>query len=204
MERVAYITANTGSFDKQVDPVPQTVPFHRFVFTKHSRFNSLSPRMEARLIKMFAWQMIPPHDYYLWVDSSCQLSDPESVHWFISKCRDDIAVFKHPNRATIQEEADYLKYRLSIKCPYITPRYEGEDIDGQLEAVDPQAPLYASTAFIYRLNDRTKAMFKEWWHHTTRYHAIDQLSFPHALQGCLVNVIEESYLKIPYLKYNRV
>lgn len=202
-EKVALISANIGTFDKPSEPVPQSIPYDRYHFTQHTRFNSLSPRMEARLIKSFAWQMIPEHEYYLWVDSSCKLSDPESIRWFISKCRGDIAVFKHPNRATIQEEADYLKHRLAINCPYITPRYKGEDIDGQLKEVNPEAPLYASTAFIYRLNDSTKAMFKEWWYHITRYHSIDQLSFTQALRGCEVNVIEESYLKIPYLEYLR-
>lgn len=209
MELVAYTTANFGAFDTQRDPVEQTVPFDLYRFTEENcapRSAGMTPRLQARLVKMFAWQIVPLHDYYLWVDSSCALLHPDSIRWFIDKCGDcDIAVLKHPNRDTVAQEADYLNHRLAINCPYITPRYKGEPIAEQMGAVDPGGPLYASTAFIYRLNDRTRAMFKEWWFHTTRYHLIDQLSFSHALSfaGCKVSVIAESYFKTPYITYVR-
>lgn len=205
---LAVVSANLGSFDIQGDPVPQSVPctFTRITDREFPpRSSSLSPRLQARIVKLFMWQFVKA-DVYLWCDSSCTLSHPDSVKWFVDQLgTSDIAVFRHPNRKTVQEEADYLKHRLAIKCPYITPRYRGEDIDGQLSVVNPSAPLYASTAFIYQFSPRIQVAMKEWWHHCSRFHSIDQLSFPWALEyaGCRVRVIEESYLKTKYLTYLR-
>ena len=164
----------------------------------------MTPRLQARIVKMFGWQMAPGYDYYLWVDNSCQLSHPDSLKWFLDFCQ-DVVVFKHPTRKTVQEEADYLKYRLSIKCSYITPRYQNELIDEELKEVDPSQTLLASTAFMYKNTPQVQTMLKEWWYHTSRYHSIDQLALPYVLResGLAVSVIPESYLKIPYLKYVR-
>lgn len=193
---IASVTANMGKFDK-----PSNVDF---VITDKDfplRDKSMTPRLQARIVKMFMWQFVPDYDYYLWVDSSCHLKDKD---WFLQQLGyNDIAVFAHPHRDTVQEEADYLKHRLKINCPYITPRYENEDIDGQLEEVDPTAPLYASTAFIYKDSPRVRRAMKEWWYNTSRYHSIDQLSLPWAIKDLDVSVIEDNYLKCPALEYVR-
>ncbi len=212
--KICIITANLGNFDKMVDPVEQSIPCDFVRYTDHNfppRHNSMTPRLQARIPKMFGWEMSPEYDYYLWVDSSCTLPRPESVQWFLDQLGEaDIAVFKHPNRNTIHEEADYLKKRLAMKCPYITPRYENELIDEQLKVINDDKRytddwLLASTAFMYRNNDRVKNMFSRWWFHTSRYHSIDQLSFPYVLRksNCYVSIIPDSYLKVPYLKYVR-
>ena len=160
---------------------------------------------------MFSWQLVPNYDFYIWIDSSCRLSNPNSVKWFLDQCKEvHMAVFKHPHRNTIQEEADYLKERLAMGCPYITPRYENEDIDGQLAEIKSNKAfadqhLFASTAFIYRNGARTQKVLKEWWYHTSRYHSIDQLSLPYVLftQSGLTRIIPDNYLKSEYLEYVR-
>jgi hypothetical protein len=202
---IATVTANLGSFDKNeyrnIDFV-----FHDENFPPRS--DSMTPRLQARIVKMFMWQFVPDYDYYLWVDASCQL-EPGGEEWFMKQLGyNDIAVFAHPHRDTVQEEADYLKERLELegsgkKQKYILDRYENEDIDGQLEEVDPTAPLYASTAFIYRDSPRVRRAMKEWWHNTSRYHSIDQLSLPWAIRDLDVSVIEENYLKCEALTYVR-
>jgi len=212
--KIAIITANFGNFDKIIDPVEQSMTndFYRFTDENFPRRHcSMSSRLQARIPKTFGWQMIPGYDYYIWVDSSCTLSHVDSVKWFIERCGDaDLASFKHPNRNTIQEEADYMKKRLAMKCPYITPRYENELIDEQLaeifadkEFVDNR--LFATTALIYKNNDKVREMLKQLWYHTSRYHTNEQLSFPYVLYKtkCMVNTIPENYMKIPYLTYVR-
>lgn len=218
--KICIVTANLGGFDKQVDPVnPQALPkdveelrFHRFTDEDFPpRFNSMTPRLQARIPKMFAWQMLPGYDYYLWFDASCTLPKSDSVLWFLKQIEGaDIAVFKHPNRETVQQEADYLKERLELertgqKQPYVLPRYENERIDDQLAVVDPQAMLYASTAFIYKDTQAARDLLTIWWLHTSLYHSIDQLSLPTAIQhsGATVNVIQENYMDCEYLKYVR-
>lgn len=216
--KVAVITANLGNFDNPVDPVKQELSakiqltFHRFTDKDFPpRFNSMTSRLQARIVKIFGWQMMPGYDYYIWVDSSCALARPDSASWFLEQCEDvDIAVFKHPHRNTIQEEADYLKHRLSINCPYITPRYKNELIDEQLAEINADKSfedqnLFASTAFVYKNNEHIRNLMKEWWYHTSRYHSIDQLSLPYVLakSGCKFRIIPDNYLKVPYLKYVR-
>lgn len=207
MGKTLVVSASLGGFDSQRQHEKQSVECTFTHFDDDNfppRFNSLTPRLQARIPKMFAWDMVRGYEYYLWVDSSCRLSDKDSVKWFLEQLGDnDIAVFKHPHRKTIQEEADYLKHRLDINCPYITPRYENEDIDGQLEHVDPHAQLFASTAFIYRQSQKVFDALRYWWGDTTRFHSIDQLSLPYAIRGLKVSVIDENYLKIPYLTYVR-
>jgi len=208
--KVAVISANTGNFEIPVPYVEQSIPYDFHLFTDTNfppRVHALTPRLQARIPKMFAWQMKPGYDLYLWVDSSCSLQHKDSIQWFINHLQDkEMAVFKHPHRNNIQEEADYLKERLARKCPYITPRYEYELIDEQLAAVDPSLPLYASTAFIYRPTYYIKTqVMKEWWYHTSRFHVIDQLSLPYVLNKsyCSFNVIPDNYLKCKYITPTR-
>lgn len=213
MAKVLIYSANLGGFDNSSDHVEQVLPegiesikYHRFTDDDYPPRASMSPRLQARIIKMFGWQFEPDFDYYLWVDSSCKLAKENSLKWFMEQLGEaDMAVFKHPHRDTIQQEADYLKHRLEINCPYITPRYKNEDIDGQLKEVDPQQELYASTAFIFRNNSKTRHAMKDWWYHTSRYHSIDQLSLPFVLfeNNVKVSVIPDNYLKCEYLEYVR-
>lgn len=212
--KVAIITANLGNYDPSVDPVEQDIPmvFRRITDKDFPlRSKSMTPRLQARIVKMHMWQFLPDHDYYLWVDSSCTLPRSDSLKWFLDQLgTKNIAVFKHPHRNTIQEEADYLKGRIEFekagkKPLYILPRYENELIDEQLAEVDPSQELYAPTAFIFKDSPPVRHAMKQWWYHTSRYHSIDKLSFPHVLAqaGLAVKVIPDNYLKIPYLQYVR-
>jgi hypothetical protein len=212
--KIAVITANIGEFDPKEDPVKQSVDFDFYRFTDEKfppRFCAMTTRLQARIVKMFGWQMAPGYDFYIWADSSVQLSNPDSVKWFVEQCKDyDLAVFKHPQRSTIHQEAEYLKMRLAKNCPYITPRYKNELIDEQLAEIEADkgfedVNLFASTVVVYKDNMVVRDMMKEWWYHTSRYHSIDQLSLPYAVYkcGCNVNILPYNYQKMPYLTYVR-
>lgn len=215
--KLLIYTANLNNFDKTQLNEEQLLPggidsIEYWRCTDEDfplRDKAMTPRLQARIPKMFAWQMKPGYDYYLWLDSSCRLAKEDSAKWFMEQLgQANIAVFKHPTRDTVQEEANYLKERLELeksgrKQPYVLPRYENEDTDGQLAAVDPSAPLYASTAFIYKDSPLMQLAMKEWWYQTSRYHSIDQLSLPWAIKGLKVNVIPDKYMECPYLEYTR-
>lgn len=197
--QIAVVSANIGGFEKPIDDGRTTITDAEF----SRRDKSMTPRLQARIVKTHMWEFVPGHDYYLWVDSSCRLQK-DGLRWFVDKLGGaDIAVFKHPHRNTVQKEADYLKERLGMGCPYITPRYENEDIDGQLAVVDPSAELYASTAFICGNSPKVRAAMRDWWYHISRYHSIDQLSLPYVSRDLKVNVIPDNYLKCEALEYVR-
>lgn len=217
--KLLIYSANIDNYDHKQENVEQDVPYGIDLVEYHCyddsntprRFNSMTPRLQARLCKMMTWQFKPDYDYYLWVDSSCRLPKEDSAAWFMDQLGDsDIAVFRHNKRQTVQEEADYLKARLidekeGRKQNYVLSRYENEDIDGQMAVVDPTAQLFASTALIYRNNQVTRDLMTVWWLNTSMFHSIDQLSLPHAIThtGAEVSVIDEDYLKCSYLEYTR-
>ncbi len=212
--KIALITANSGSFEKPFAYVPQSVEHDVFVFNDTNfprRDKALSARLQARIPKMFGWQMVPGYDIYIWIDSSCTLQNPDSIKWLIEKLGDaNAAFFKHPNRGSIQEEADYLKQRLAKGCEYITPRYENELIDECLSEIKQDKlfadyRLFASTVFIYRNNRRVHEFMREWWYGTSRYHIIDQLWLPYAISKAYLqpNIIQENYGRCDYIKYTR-
>ena len=214
MTNVAVVTANLGGFDPIHEYVKQSTDYDFYRFTDENfppRSRAMTPRMQARILKCFMWQIVPRYDYYLWVDGSCSLWNEDSVKWFLEQLGDaDIALFKHPDRNTIQQEADFLKKCLARGSRYILSRYLGEWIDEQMAEIhdDPfydDDLLLASTAFVYQNVYMVQEMMKEWWYHITRYHIIDQLSLPFVLQhsGCEYNIINEKYGEIPYLTYTR-
>jgi hypothetical protein len=212
--KLLIYSANLGNFDSPKDHEEQELPegidqIEYWMCTDEDyppRKNAMTPRLQARIVKMFAWQMKPDFDYYLWCDASHHFPRADTAKWFFEQIGDaDIAVIKHPNRKTIQEEADYIKKRLQEEIedkakPYILPRYQGEDVDGALSEVDPQAPLYASTTFLMRNSPQTQEAMKEFWYQTSRWHSVDQLGYTHALQNLSVSVINK---KEPYVEHTR-
>jgi len=212
--KIAIITANMGNFDKNIDPVEQSVKadFFRFIDSNFPpRYQAMTSRFQARIPKMFGWQMAPGYDYYIWVDSSCAIENPDTVDWFMKQGSvTDLAVFKHPDRNTIQEEADFVKKKVGQKDRYLLSRYDNELIDEEMAEIKADKDyvddkLFASTAFIYHNTPKVQAMMKEWWYHTSRYHIIDQLGFPYVLNKfkCTLNIIKEHYMHTPYLTYVR-
>ena len=209
--KLAIISANLGGFDKPVPHAKQSIDCDFHLFTDENfppRFNSMTPRLQARIPKMTSWQMLPDYDYYIWVDSSCRLSREDSVKWLLEQLGDaDAVFFRHNKRKTVQEEADYLKERLQLekagkKKKYILPRYEGERLDDQMAVIDPEGTLYASSIFAYKNDRPARDLLTIWWLHASLYHSIDQLSLDTAIKnsGADVNVIDEDYLKCKYIE----
>lgn len=214
---LAIVSANTGGFETPVTHEKQILKdfdITEHVFTDENyppRYNAMTPRMLARLIKMTTWQLLPDYDYYLWIDSSCRLARSDAVDWFIKQLDDaDMAFLKHPHRKTVGEEADFLRERLALekagkKKKYLMPRYDGERLEQQMELVDSGNRLYATTAFIYKNDMPARDMLTVWWLHTSMFHMDEQLSVDHAIKhnNTHVNVINENYLKSTYIECKR-
>ena len=214
MPEIAVITANTGKFEKERVWTEQTVScdFHKFTDdTFPPRKAALTPRLQARIPKMFAWQLVPDYKYYIWVDSSMSVPSSDMAKWFLEKLGDyDAVFFKHPKRTTLASEAEFIKQKLQEKDYYITPRYANELIDEELAEIQADKDytdnlLLASTIFMYRNTDTVHTLMKEWWYHTSRYHIIDQLGLPYAIykSKCNVKILDDNYTKLEHLKHVR-
>jgi hypothetical protein len=112
----------------------------------------------------------------------------------------DIALFCHPHRSTVREEANFIK--IYGETPYLKCRYEGE-LDFEIGV--PDTELFASTYFMYRNNYRVHSMMKEWWYYTSRYHVLDQLPLPQVLResACSVKTIQEDIYANEYFRMVR-
>jgi hypothetical protein len=200
--KVLVYTANLGRIDHDHPPVPQTgvdLTYHCFTEQEFPpRPLGLGRRMQARIPKIYGWDLLPGFDAYFWIDSTLSITRPDAVSWMLEQMGDaEIAVFAHPNRSTLQEEIDFVRTKLRRGSPYLNRRYLGEDLDGlEREVVRrgmQQAPLYASTLFCYRAPSvAMQRSFREWWELTSRYHSIDQVQYTLILEGHDVSVIRES------------
>lgn len=214
MNKVALVTVGLGEFNIEPKWIEQSIPadLHAFNETNFpSRMCAMTPRLQARIAKIFCWQMVPDYDYYIWFDNSLEISTNKVVEWFMERLGEADAVFlRHPDRKTVKEEWEYINKLVSENHYYLAPRYKNELGNEELKEIysDPGYKddlLIASTAFMIRNNDRVKAMMKEWWYHTSRYHIVDQLGLPYSIykSGCKVNIINDSYLHLPNLKHIR-
>jgi len=200
---VAVISANLGGYDAHSpEPhIPQNVldvAYYHFTSEDLPPRKALSLRLQAKIPKMFGWQLCPNHDAYIWLDAPMSFSRPDSVEWFVEQVGNhaDIALFRHPNRRTVIEEAAHLQVMLDKGDPYTVDKYAGEDIDGQLAALGPVDDcLFAAGAFCYRPTAAVQQAMREWWYHVSRFHVDDQLSLPHVLRACRVAVIDENIYK---------
>jgi hypothetical protein len=177
-------------------PMAQALPggevrFHAFTnLNLPPRPVALHPRMVAKVPKVFGWQMVPEADAYIWLDASLTFRHAGAVAWFLEQLGDaDIAIFKHPFRKTVLEEAEYLRKQTPFSRR-LMQRYLGEWIPEQMAAIaeGPDDRLFAAGAFIYRVSERFHQAMQIWWEHMTRYCINDQISLPFALWSRSISV----------------
>ena len=194
--KVALISADLGGLRGNLSPryAPQELPqgwsLDSFFFdeTNFPLRPSLSPRLQAKIPKMLGYELAPGYDFYIWIDSSFVVVDPGAVRWFVESCAGcDIAVFRHPERGSIRQEAEYIRQAVAEGNRYLASRYLGEPLDEQvrLYLADPQfrdLSLFSLGAFVYRaemLADPRRNLMPLWFYHNARYSIQDQLSFPY-------------------------
>jgi len=218
MQRIALIRVNLGNFEPEVKWVEQDLPdwikmdVHRFTDANFPpRSKSMSPRLQMHILKSFVWEYVPGYDHYIWVDESMAMMHPDSAFWLLDKCLGyDFACFEHPDRKSIKEEYDYMKFKLSDGSKYIPARYTGEFIDEQYKIIQMDEDykddlLVATTAFVYANTEKARNALTVWWYHVSRYTVSDQLSFPYVVKkmNASINVLKENVFDFPYLTRTR-
>lgn len=103
--RILVVSANLGGFDKPSDHVEQKdvgaeVDYYTFNDENFPpRDKAMTPRLQARLPKCFAWQIRPGYDYYLWIDGNLTLKDPHSLKHFVDMLQGhDLVALQHHRR----------------------------------------------------------------------------------------------------------
>jgi len=208
--KIAVISANLGSFDKEDPHVPQSLAHDYFKFTDENfppRFKAMTPRLQAKIPKFFGWQLAPGYEYYLWIDGNLSLSHPDALKYFYDQCQGhDIVVLKHPVRPDIRQEVRYTRKGLKQGSLYFAGRYVNEQLKEQYDEILADKDfvddlLVCGGIFMYRNTPEIRQMFKEWWYHVSRYIIQDQIAFPYVLKksGVKINVRPDVYSNCPYL-----
>src|SRR4051812_20049011 len=111
--KIAVVSASLGSIDQIPKHAPQSINCDFFLYTDENfppRMKAMTPRLQAKIPKCFAWQMAPGYDYYLWIDGTFALPHPDSVKYFYDLCQGyDIVLLKHSRRPDVRQEARYTR-----------------------------------------------------------------------------------------------
>jgi hypothetical protein len=197
----AVVTASLGDFDRPLAHEPQSVKYDLHEYNAPPRKNSMTPRLQAKIPKCFAWQIYPGYDVYVWLDGNLRLKHPNSLKYLLEQLEGhDVVVLQHPDRDTIYWEYRYNLRAVTNNAPsrYMLKRYEGEHLQEQFDALDidtKEKGLYNGGIIVYRNTPKVQEMLKDWWYHITRYLVMDQLSWAYVLKksGLKINVLPDVF-----------
>lgn len=184
--KVTILSANYGGYDQVAPAVEQTIPVDWLLVTDQptdvqgrrvmARTSDHPPRHAARHPKLH------PHAYTdngvaIWVDGRVVVQSPQFAAWCVHHLGDaDVAVFRHPARSTIAEEAEAAAVEQAAK-------YDPDQLSRQaakyLDSGHPDTDLWQLTIMVWRLNDRTRRLGDRWAEEIDAWpDSIDQISFP--------------------------
>jgi hypothetical protein len=154
----------------------------------HDRFKS--ERRNSRIHKMLIHQYVDTK-YSIWMDANLKLliTPEEVVERYLQDS--DIAVFKHPNRDCLYDEAI-----ICAKNRLDDPEVIIEQVKGYEDSGYGKHRGLAECSFIIRRhNARTEAFNNAWWAEYCRHSVRDQISFPYAINkaGIEVHYIDQPW-----------
>lgn len=162
--KIKAYTAIVGDFDKPRYDVK--------CFTDKMGF--VLDVMNAKIYKALPHKFINA-DVSIWLDGNIYLNtEKEKVAELLGDY--DMAVFKHPSRTNVYEEAEAIKY-------FYPSEFIKEQVDYQIACykeagVPTDIPMAECGMIIRQHNDIVQAFNEAWWAEICRFSFRDQLSFP--------------------------
>lgn len=190
MKKIEIYTSIAGGKDSPRDDI--------LCFSGNPKFNLAV--MQAKAPKVLSHLYIFS-EYSIWVDGNIKLLiPPEDLidKWLEDKY--EMAVWKHPGRNCIYEEA--------VVCQRIYPQIT-EDLDKQTRYYLAQGypaynGLYEMGVIVRKHTDTVKALNESWWAEICRWSFRDQISFPYVLNKfphLKLNIIEGNVRRHKYFEY---
>jgi hypothetical protein len=186
----ALYTAIFGSYDRLKD-IPEQQGIDLICYTddktlrhpqwqvRHTEPRYAHPRLSAKYYKALPHIVLAEYDETLWIDASFQVLDTGFARDVFEYLRDaSIALFLHPDRGCIYDEAEVSK---------TMAKYHQQDITGQVmhyreQGFPEKAGLFAGGILARRNNDPAIRRFNEMWmEHNEEWTYQDQLSLPYLL-----------------------
>jgi hypothetical protein len=185
MSLVVY-TAITDGYDTLLDPPDSVIPGSDFVaYVESSGFSkiwsykplerkSADPCRDAKVFKILPHIIFPDAEYTLWIDGSIEFLMPFPVVDLLDYLAgSDMAIFEHPIRTCIYQEAcECLRRRLD------DPQIIFRQMFRYTREGYPSNQGLAEASVILRRNTKAMKQFNEqWWDEIDRGSKRDQLSF---------------------------
>jgi hypothetical protein len=158
------------------DHTPEIEEWAEWTIIHSSTYQHLNPRMQGKYIRMHPFQHINA-DIYIYVDWTLRFKSDNAVEDLIWQLHGDILVFSHPERRTLDQEAQAciqqkLFYKWSLFEIQVNAYKNMWYIDNW---------LFATGIMIYKRNSKIENMFNERWWECLSWTEHDQLSFAYLL-----------------------
>jgi hypothetical protein len=195
MNKIAVVTASVGAGLPIEQSVFEGVDYHAFVDDNSGagipagtmwKFHNVPQwsidkeymdRRHAKIFKILPHLFLPGYDYYIWIDSTHMVGlDPNQIIEMYLK-DSDIALFKHPERDCVYDEADIIQ---GVKFD------KGYNVQSQMNFYESTSypknnGLYELPCRIQRNTGQIQALMLTWWELICKYSSRDQLSLPFAM-----------------------
>lgn len=194
--KIAIVTASIGAGlpIESLNPI-QGVDYHAFVdfdsdlerpaesmwqfhdVPKWTIDKRYTDRRHAKIFKILPHLFVPGYDYYIWIDSTHMVvMDPIDVINIYLK-DNDIALFKHPERNCVYQEAEVIKSVNFDQLSFV----DSQMIFYESMSYPKENGLYELPCRIQRNTSQIQALMLTWWELICKYSSRDQLSLPFAL-----------------------
>lgn len=146
------------------------------VFYDSEKDKFIQPVMNAKIYKVLPHRFLKC-DRSVWIDGNIHpLENDETIASMLGDA--DIALFRHPQRNCVYQEANPAKERVPDKYKeLIFQQIEDYKNEGFPEGFG----LWECLMIIRRHNEATRELNERWWAEICRYSQRDQLSFPYVL-----------------------
>lgn len=159
--------------------------------TKYAPTLFADPRRNSRVPKLLASKFVDT-EYSIWIDGNIRiLKDPlELAQKYLSYT--DLAVYKHPNRDCIYDEAKVCAVRRLDDPEIIIAQAKAYEDDGYAK----HKGLNECGIIFRRHTPKIEAFENEWWAQYTRHSRRDQISFMYAADkvGLRFNSIQDFFI----------
>lgn len=142
------------------------------------------PVMEAKRAKLLPHLFLPRGAVTIWTDANIWLtiSPEEAIATYLGDA--DVALFRHPYRATVWQEFAALRIDQRFAIPFLRQQMTEQEQAYREAGLPDDAPLFECSFMIRRNNDRVARLMEFWWAQVCRWQWRDQVSFPFALWAC--------------------
>ncbi len=189
--RLAIYTAIYGNTDNLIEPpiVPDNCDF--FCFTDRKDISSKvfkviyrkaifpnDSNRSAKYFKVFPNELFPDYEYSFWIDARTYVLAPNIFDIALELLKDkNLAVFKHPERNSIYDEAN-----ICIEWKKDAPEIINKQMDRYKQEGYKDQIVLVNGGFIFRRHHEQDIILfeKKWWEEIIKYSKRDQLSFPYA------------------------